>query len=178
MFKTDHNTFKKILKYLNLYEEGKKRYPITILPSIRAFISEHPINSRFFQHLTDEASKEEVRQKLKQNGYHLIKELPQQLNVEYYRIIVLLARNEIKVKKKHHIGYINDTDFAILKKASDEYNSQEPKVRSLPQKEVIDYIKSFYKGNIIQNCRSLIAPKEVDIYLPEAKIAIEFNGTF
>lgn len=44
--------------------------------------------------------------------------------------------------------------------------------------ELIDYVKSIYNGTIIEHDRSLISPKELDIYLPELKIAIEYNGTF
>ena len=49
---------------------------------------------------------------------------------------------------------------------------------SQKQIEVIDFLKSIYKGEIRTNDRTLIAPKEVDIYLPEENLAIEFDGTY
>ncbi len=44
------------------------------------------------------------------------------------------------------------------------------------EKHLVEYIKSIYDGKIIENDRSILSPKEVDIYLPELNIAIEYNG--
>ena len=49
---------------------------------------------------------------------------------------------------------------------------------SRSEKEIVEYIKSIYNGKINENDRSIIAPKELDIYLPELKIAVEYNGTY
>jgi hypothetical protein len=42
--------------------------------------------------------------------------------------------------------------------------------------QLLDFIKTIYKGEIILNNRKIIYPYEIDIYLPEEKIAFEFNG--
>lgn len=47
---------------------------------------------------------------------------------------------------------------------------------SKQEKEVLTFIKSIYDGEIIENTRSVIPPYELDIYLPDEKIAIEYNG--
>lgn len=44
--------------------------------------------------------------------------------------------------------------------------------------ELRGYIKSIYAGKVIYNNKSVISPYELDIYLPEKKIAIEFNGNY
>ena len=49
---------------------------------------------------------------------------------------------------------------------------------SVEEKELLNYIESIYKGKILKNNRSLIFPYELDIYLPELKIAIEYNGLY
>ena len=49
---------------------------------------------------------------------------------------------------------------------------------SYVENEIADYIRTIYDGEIITSDRSLIAPKEIDIYIPEKKLAIEFNGVF
>lgn len=46
------------------------------------------------------------------------------------------------------------------------------------EKEVAEYIKSIYKGEVVENDRSLIAPKELDIYIPEKQFAVEYNGLY
>lgn len=43
---------------------------------------------------------------------------------------------------------------------------------------LFEFIKDNYKSNIIQNSRSIISPYELDIYLPDLKIAFEFNGLY
>lgn len=47
---------------------------------------------------------------------------------------------------------------------------------STKNEELIKYIKSIYEGNLIT--KSVIENQELDIYIPDLKIAIEFNGTF
>lgn len=44
--------------------------------------------------------------------------------------------------------------------------------------QLLNFIKENYSGDIIENSRSIIPPYEVDIYLPEIKLAIEFNGLY
>lgn len=49
---------------------------------------------------------------------------------------------------------------------------------SKTQKELVNAIREFYAGEILENCRSLITPYELDIVIPEKKIAIEFDGLY
>ncbi len=46
---------------------------------------------------------------------------------------------------------------------------------SISEKEVCSFLKN---KNIIRNCRNIIHPHELDIYIPEHKLAIEFNGNY
>lgn len=49
---------------------------------------------------------------------------------------------------------------------------------SFAEKEVVAYVKSIYKGEVLENDRNLIAPKELDIYIPAKKFAIEYDGLY
>lgn len=49
---------------------------------------------------------------------------------------------------------------------------------SLEEKELLSYIKSIYDGEILENCNSVLPGFEVDIYLPELNLAIEYNGLY
>lgn len=49
---------------------------------------------------------------------------------------------------------------------------------SRPEQEVADYISTFYSGEVIKHNREIISPLELDLYYPEKKIAIEFNGDY
>ena len=44
--------------------------------------------------------------------------------------------------------------------------------------EIYEYIKSIYCGEILLDVRSIIGGLELDIYLPEIKLAIEYNGLY
>lgn len=49
---------------------------------------------------------------------------------------------------------------------------------SIKELELRDFIKSFYKKTIIFNDRTKLNGSELDIYLPEDNLAIEFNGLY
>lgn len=44
--------------------------------------------------------------------------------------------------------------------------------------ELLDFIKSIYFGEIHHRDRTLIKPKELDIYIPDRNLAIEYNGVY
>lgn len=44
------------------------------------------------------------------------------------------------------------------------------------QTDIYNYVKSIYNGKVEINNRKIIQPLELDIYVPEKKIAIEFDG--
>jgi hypothetical protein len=47
------------------------------------------------------------------------------------------------------------------------------------EKEVVEYIKTFYDGIIEINSRSVLSSgKEIDIFIPEFNLAIEYNGEY
>lgn len=50
--------------------------------------------------------------------------------------------------------------------------------KSKGEKELCDFIKSIYPGEILENTRKFIGRKELDIYLPELKLAFEYNGEY
>jgi len=54
------------------------------------------------------------------------------------------------------------------------YNNQ----ISFDEKELLKFIKSIYSGEILINDKSIISPYELDIYLPDLKLAFEYNGLY
>ena len=51
-------------------------------------------------------------------------------------------------------------------------------VSSIMEKELADYIKTIYKGEIIQNDRTVLNGKELDIFIPDKSLAFEFDGLY
>lgn len=46
------------------------------------------------------------------------------------------------------------------------------------EQEIADFVSTFYSGQCVRNTRGIISPLELDLYYPEKKIAIEFNGDY
>ena len=46
------------------------------------------------------------------------------------------------------------------------------------EKDIVNYIQTFYNGIILENKRKIIYPKELDIYIPDLKLAVEYNGNW
>ena len=58
------------------------------------------------------------------------------------------------------------------------YPNMNEQGQSYKEKEVLDFVKSIYDGEIIPNAHGIIGRKELDIYLPEKHFAIEFDGFY
>ena len=48
------------------------------------------------------------------------------------------------------------------------------------EKGILEFVKSVYKGEVLENVRNILKPYtyELDMYIPEKKVAIEYNGDF
>lgn len=49
---------------------------------------------------------------------------------------------------------------------------------SSEENELYETIKNMYSGNIIRKDRNILKGKEIDIYIPDRRLAIEFNGNY
>ena len=49
---------------------------------------------------------------------------------------------------------------------------------SIYEQELIEFVKSIYNGSVVHGDRTQIRPLELDIYLPEKNVAIEFDGLY
>ena len=49
---------------------------------------------------------------------------------------------------------------------------------SKQEKELLDFIENNYDNEIVENSKNIISPLELDIYLPDIKLAIEYNGLY
>ena len=70
-------------------------------------------------------------------------------------------------------AFVNTSQFPVCPKCHPKFTNF-----SKMEKFLVDFIKMIYKGEIMENTRSIIPPLELDIYIPELKLAIEFNGDY
>ena len=59
-------------------------------------------------------------------------------------------------------------------------NSYERKIKKVSneEQELYEFIKTIYDGQIQQSNRSILNGKELDIYIPDRNLAIEYNGLY
>lgn len=51
-------------------------------------------------------------------------------------------------------------------------------VSTEPERKIEKYLNSIYDGDILIRTRDIISPLELDFFIPEKNLAIEFNGTY
>lgn len=144
-----------------IQETMKKRYGVQFIsqsPSIAKNISESLM--QYGEAVFLERCKENNLEPIDFNyrGYYDGKPI-------YYKCRCLKCGNEIEIAPHN-----NNFRCSICY----EKNS----ISSYEEKEIVKYIESIYSGRIEKNYRRLISPLEVDIYVPEKKLAIEFDGNF
>jgi endogenous inhibitor of DNA gyrase (YacG/DUF329 family) len=44
------------------------------------------------------------------------------------------------------------------------------------QQQLVDFVRSVYDGRIEENTKDVIPPQELDVYLPDLNLALEYNG--
>ena len=76
------------------------------------------------------------------------------------------------------IKFIKKSDIEKVKrveqKVVDNINSQ----GSYGELDLYNFISSIYEGEIIKRTRKIIPPLELDFYLPDIKLAIEYNSNY
>lgn len=68
--------------------------------------------------------------------------------------------------------------FGVLPECPMCYPRAAPGSQSKTEQDIIFEIRKFYSGEIIENSRKIISPKELDIFIPEFNFAIELNGLY
>lgn len=107
-----------------------------------------------------------------------IKELQLDLLLDQENYIGIGDRPKLKFKCVHcSFEFEKKFDYASLPRCI-QCNPTETKYVSNEENEVFEYIKSVFNGTIIQGDRSIINPYQLDIYLPEKNLAIEYCGLY
>jgi len=87
------------------------------------------------------------------------------------------ARELLKLKCKTCDNIFETTYFNLYQECG-KCPKCFPKYRSSDEIELSDFIKSIEPLEIIENDRTILNGKELDIYIPSKNIAIEFNGLY
>lgn len=161
------------VKHIFQTEEFKEKSKKT---SLEHFGVEHPSQS--------EQIKEKIKQKrnkklefAKSQNLLSVSDLANKFNHEKSTITFVLKKLKINIKKfdLDDRYYISSSDLPILE---DYFAKTEMNGKSFLETQVVDYVKSIYNEEIMENTKRIISPKELDIYIPQKKVAIEFDGLY
>lgn len=83
----------------------------------------------------------------------------------------------IKLKCKK-CGYEDEKTLVALERGSKCIKCFPLYISSHFEQEIEEYIKSLGIVNVLRNSREVIFPKELDIFIPEKNVGVEYNGLF
>lgn len=136
----------------------------------------------------------EIQQKARQNSHtkesnlkrelvklEHIREIANQLDAIYIQDLLSQTKSS-GWYQSNIVNIIKYKGYLFVKKCDIQkvldYDNNSYHVYSINEKKIVDAIKSIYKGEIVENSKRIISPKELDIYLPELNVAVEYNGMY
>ena len=160
-------------EYPNQSQEVQEKSRLT---SLRKYGFEHSCQNEELKNIISTAIKEnyqngELQDKLVLNNLELLDTYDGQRKPSF-KFTTSYQRYAVKCKKcGEEFDTIIRSDF--IKKCPACF----PSFYSIPEDELVDFISSL-GVEFIRNDRTIISPLELDIVIPEKKLAIEFNGLY
>lgn len=101
----------------------------------------------------------------------------QDLNLKYPRLSV--QEGNIETTYARRFVYVNNNDIDILLKIDKHLQKEENQYNSIFEKEISNWLVNDLKIEDLQiNTRKVIYPFEIDFYIPDKQLALEFNGDY
>lgn len=109
------------------------------------------------------------------NEYYSIQDLAEKFNRDISTVAKCI--NDLNIEYK--IGYPNKyyVHNDEIYKLENYFKITSKRITSVCEKELVEFVKSL-NIKFIENDRKIISPKELDIYIPSKKVAIEFDGVY
>lgn len=96
-----------------------------------------------------------------------------------YTTLSEYIRNSDKIKIRHNAcGHIYEVRPNDILSNGNRCPKCSASIISREETEVLDFISSIYKGDVSTNNRKILDGQELDIYIPDLKIAIEYDGLY
>lgn len=176
-------------EYYQCTEEGKRR--------LREFMNNHPEIKELSQKKQIEICRENYGtdwfNQTEENKFHIRKINLNKFRNQFiidgyfsqgYRIIKSLGNSDYLIYcpkcKQNFISNRRGTYIKRNEKTHEICTICNPlqKQYSVMEKELLNYIKENYYWKVLENTKIIIPPYEIDIYLPDLKLAFEFNGDY
>lgn len=130
-----------------------------------------------------EEQKAKIIQKIYKNKQDKLDEFAKTHNCTLRKEVIALYGNgwvfpcsglNIEIIKYLNIGFVRNEDLPRI----EAYSKINHYSTSNMEKEIQKFVKANYSDTIIENDRRIIHPYEVDLYLPDISLSIEFNGLY
>lgn len=111
-------------------------------------------------------------------GFRLtgIANLAAHLNRDLSTLHAFIRENGIPVYESPTCNYIPCGRVAWI---VEQYHARKTRGVSQSEKAIVEYIRTFYSGIVLENVKGVLEGKtELDIYIPDKHLAIEFNGCY
>ena len=96
---------------------------------------------------------------------------------DYSKLIYINYKTPVEIIcKKHGSWWGRPAGHTRLKNGCPECNKE--KITSVGENDISEWIKSVYNGTIIRSDRKLFGGLEIDIWLPDVKLGIEYHGAY
>ena len=101
-------------------------------------------------------------------------------NLNIHHIFKIINMLNIEKIKKFGLIFIKNSDinFELFKELDEKFENEVNAYNSRYEIEIHEWLKTIYTGKIQFNTRRIINPLELDFYIPEKNLAIEFNGDY
>lgn len=80
----------------------------------------------------------------------------------------------VPILYKYHTGFVSIDDEQIIKDYYENNNGHSSQEENM----LLEILKKYYNGTIIHGEHKIISPLELDFYIPDLNIAIEYNGIY
>ena len=107
--------------------------------------------------------------------------IEKEFNITYVQKLLKKTRSSgwyqsgiVDIIKYDHYTFVRNSDIQKII----DYDNNMYRTCSINEKKIVSSIKDIYNDKIITNSRKIISPLELDIYLPNLKLAVEYNGTY
>lgn len=125
------------------------------------------------------SGRDNINNNIRDNNYERLNDLLLKNNlelIEEYKGVKDIYGNIIYYQFRHVPSGSIFVDHVACGRIPIYRDINDSKWISLAEKEVADFIQENYNGLIIRNNRKLIKGFEIDIYIPDLNLAIEYNG--
>ena len=118
--------------------------------------------------------------KLSQGDNDFKSKAPEQLRKEFNADKNKIKIEELFISSRRKVWWIcekgHEWEAAVYSRTNGNGCRKCTKQTSQTEQEIADFLSNGY--DIMQNTKSIIPPHELDIYIPEKNIAIEYNGIY